>query len=75
MNMQLDGPNPCIECNRRIRFEFLLDHAMALEADYLATGHYARIKQSETGFELLQGLDAHKDQSYVLHILNQPTLS
>lgn len=68
-------PNPCIECNRHIRFEFLLDHALALEADYLATGHYARIKQSETGFELLQGLDAHKDQSYVLHILNQPTLS
>lgn len=68
-------PNPCIECNRRIRFEFLLDHALALEADYLATGHYARVEQVDAGFELRQGRDAHKDQSYVLHILNQQTLS
>ena len=67
-------PNPCIECNRHIRFSFLLDHALALDADYLATGHYARIRHGDDGYELLTGLDAHKDQSYVLHVLNQETL-
>ena len=52
----------------------MLDHALALDADFLATGHYARIRQGDDGYELLTGLDAHKDQSYVLHVLNQQTL-
>ncbi len=69
-------PNPCIECNRHIRFEFLLDQAMALGADYLATGHYARIRHSdEHGYELLKGVDHSKDQSYVLHVMGQDELS
>lgn len=68
-------PNPCIECNREIRFHFLYDRALALEADYLATGHYARIRQEAGGYQLWQGLDEVKDQSYVLHLLSQEQLA
>ena len=51
-------PNPCIECNRQIRFSYLYDRAMSLDADFLATGHYARVLQSESDgrFQLAQGL-------------------
>jgi len=68
-------PNPCIECNRQIRFGYLLNHALALDARYLATGHYARIQQVAGVFQLLQGLDETKDQSYVLHVLGQQQLA
>ncbi len=69
-------PNPCMECNRHIRFEWLLNNALALDADYLATGHYARIAQGEDGkFLLKSGLDEHKDQSYVLSVMGQAQLS
>ncbi len=69
-------PNPCMECNRHIRFEWLLNNALALDADYLATGHYARIAQDEDGkFLLKAGLDEHKDQSYVLSVMGQEQLS
>lgn len=68
-------PNPCIECNRQVRFSYLLDRAMALGADYLATGHYARVHRSGHEYELHQGRDADKDQSYVLHVLGQSELS
>jgi tRNA-specific 2-thiouridylase len=69
-------PNPCLECNRHIRFEWLLNNALALDADYLATGHYARIRQAADGkFQLLKGLDDAKDQSYVLSVMGQPQLS
>ncbi len=69
-------PNPCIECNRHIRFEWLLNNALALDADYLATGHYARIAQAESGrFLLKKGLDERKDQSYVLSVMGQEQLS
>jgi tRNA-specific 2-thiouridylase len=69
-------PNPCLVCNRTIRFHFLLERALALGADYLATGHYARVGRDANGsFQLLRGADAHKDQSYVLHVLNQQQLS
>ncbi|MDX2075156.1 MAG: tRNA 2-thiouridine(34) synthase MnmA [bacterium] len=65
-------PNPCIECNRHIRFTYLYDNAMALDADYLATGHYARIDSTPDGeFRLRAGIDEAKDQSYVLHVLQQ----
>jgi tRNA-specific 2-thiouridylase len=67
-------PNPCIECNREIRFHYLLERALALDADYLATGHYARVVKTENGYELRKGVDAAKDQSYVLHVLGQKEL-
>ena len=68
-------PNPCVECNRQIRFTYLLERALALDADYLATGHYARVRHDPDGYRLLQGVDAHKDQSYVLHMLGQEQLA
>jgi tRNA-specific 2-thiouridylase len=69
-------PNPCIECNRQIRFNFLQQNALALGADYLATGHYARISQSAEGqYQLRMGLDPRKDQSYVLSVMGQYELS
>ena len=70
-------PNPDILCNAEIKFKAFLDHAMRLGASRIATGHYARVRQSEsTGlFELLKGLDPAKDQSYFLHRLNQAQLS
>lgn len=68
-------PNPCLLCNRKVRWGFLLDHARAMGADFLATGHYARIRRIADGsVELLKGLDEHKDQSYVLSVLNQNQL-
>lgn len=69
-------PNPCIECNREIRFNWLLNRARMLEADYLATGHYAQVRQTPSGrYQLLKGIDDHKDQSYVLHVLGQTELA
>ena len=68
-------PNPCLVCNRLIKWGFLLDHAMALGADYLATGHYARKRLVGDGREeLLRAVDHTKDQSYVLHVLTQERL-
>jgi tRNA-uridine 2-sulfurtransferase len=68
-------PNPCIECNRQVRFSYLLEQARALDAAYLATGHYARVRQTPGGYQLLKAVDAHKDQSYVLHLLTQAQLA
>jgi tRNA-specific 2-thiouridylase len=69
-------PNPCLVCNRQIRWEFLLDHALALGADYMATGHYARTNVDEEGrIQLLRAVDSAKDQSYVLHVLTQEKLA
>ena len=68
-------PNPCLICNRHIRWEFLLNRALTLGADYMATGHYARVRRSEgQPVRLLRGLDPGKDQSYVLSVLNQAQL-
>ncbi len=67
-------PNPCLECNRRIRFDWLLRNALALDADFLATGHYARITKDDGGWRLRRGVDADKDQSYVLSVLGQEQL-
>jgi tRNA-uridine 2-sulfurtransferase len=70
-----ETPNPCLICNRQIRWTFLLDHALALGADYMATGHYVRIRRDERGkSELLRAVDRSKDQSYVLHVLKQEQL-
>jgi tRNA-specific 2-thiouridylase len=69
-------PNPCLSCNRHIRFTHLLQHALALDADFLATGHYARVAQAEDGtLALLKGADPAKDQSYVLSVLRQDQLA
>src|SRR3990172_7433512 len=68
-------PNPCLACNEHVKFRPLLDHAVALEAEFLATGHYARIQKNGHGFELWRAADAAKDQSYVLYTLGQPELS
>lgn len=69
-----ETPNPCLICNRKIRWTFLLDHALALGAEYMATGHYARIRKAERGIQLLRAVDRSKDQSYVLHVLTQVKL-
>lgn len=69
-------PNPCLECNRQIRFHYLLQNALALDAEYLATGHYARVEAGKDGrFVLKRAVDEHKDQSYVLSVLGQEQLS
>jgi tRNA-specific 2-thiouridylase len=70
-----ETPNPCLICNRQIRWTFLLNHALALGAEFMATGHYVRIRDSENGNrELLRAVDHSKDQSYVLHVLKQEQL-
>jgi tRNA-specific 2-thiouridylase len=68
-------PNPCIVCNKYIKFGLLLEKAMTFGADYLATGHYARVEHFDGAFHLLKGVDATKDQSYVLYTLGQEKLS
>ncbi|WP_114563432.1 tRNA 2-thiouridine(34) synthase MnmA [Ephemeroptericola cinctiostellae] len=68
-------PNPDVLCNAEIKFKAFLDHAMSLGAEYIATGHYARVRELNGEFQLLKGLDASKDQSYFLHRLNQAQLS
>jgi tRNA-specific 2-thiouridylase len=68
-------PNPCITCNEDVKFGLLYRKARALGADYLATGHYARIAgDQDLGFRLLKGGDPWKDQSYVLYQLGQEEL-
>lgn len=71
---QGNTPNPCLVCNRSIRWTFLLEHALALGADYMATGHYVRKQTVEGKHRLLKAIDPSKDQSYILHILDQQKL-
>lgn len=69
-------PNPDVMCNKEIKFKAFLDHAMNLGADYVATGHYARIHRHEDGHvEMLRGVDNNKDQTYFLNQLSQQQLS
>ena len=70
-------PNPCVVCNRRIKFSYLLDKALELGCDYIVTGHYAQVEQDpNTGRHLLcKAVDEAKDQSYFLACLNQEQLS
>ncbi|MFO1218483.1 MAG: tRNA 2-thiouridine(34) synthase MnmA [Burkholderiaceae bacterium] len=78
-------PNPDVLCNAEIKFKAFLDHALRLGAEHIATGHYARVRwnpaamgpggQRDGRFELLEGLDPAKDQSYFLHRLNQAQLA
>jgi len=67
-------PNPCLVCNREIRWGYLRRHAQAMGAEMLATGHYARTREREGQFELLTARDGEKDQSYVLSVLDQEAL-
>ncbi|RLC99398.1 MAG: tRNA 2-thiouridine(34) synthase MnmA [Chloroflexi bacterium] len=68
-------PNPCLRCNRLIRWSFLRSRAKALNADKIATGHYARTKLLPNGIvQLLKNPDTEKDQSYFLHLLTQDDL-
>jgi tRNA-specific 2-thiouridylase len=68
-------PNPDVLCNAEIKFKAFLDHAVAMGAERIATGHYARVAERDGRFLLLKGLDASKDQSYFLHRLSQAQLS
>jgi tRNA-specific 2-thiouridylase len=68
-------PNPCLMCNRRVRFGQLLGEAVAGGADYLATGHYARVDRVGGHYRLRRGVDPRKDQSYVLYMLGQEELA
>ncbi|MGD8458099.1 MAG: tRNA 2-thiouridine(34) synthase MnmA [Anaerolineales bacterium] len=68
-------PNPCLICNKHIRWGYLFERAMMIEADFLATGHYARLKtQKNKPIQLIRAVDKTKDQSYVLGILSQKQL-
>ena len=68
-------PNPCVRCNKRIKFDALLKKIRELGADYIATGHYARIEKVTGKYLLKKGIDAKKDQSYFLYSLDQEALS
>lgn len=68
-------PNPCIDCNRYLKFDRLYERARILGCDKLATGHYARIEEKNGGYILKKALDSSKDQSYVLYFLSQEQLS
>jgi tRNA-specific 2-thiouridylase len=70
-----ETPNPCLMCNRQIRWTFLFNHARALGADFMATGHYVRIRSAGDQRQLLRAVDPSKDQSYVLHVLKQDKLA
>ena len=68
-------PNPCIDCNRYMKFDKLFDRAEVLGCDYVVTGHYARIEEPSDGtFQLKKALDLSKDQSYVLYSMTQEQL-
>ncbi len=69
-------PNPCLDCNRDMKFGMLLDYALGQGADFLCTGHYARVRRGEDGtYSLLRGRDSGKDQSYMLYMLGQEQLA
>ncbi|MBO4872349.1 MAG: tRNA 2-thiouridine(34) synthase MnmA [Lachnospiraceae bacterium] len=73
--LQGQTPNPCINCNRYLKFGALLERARLLGYDKLVTGHYARIRFDGEKYHLLKGLDPAKDQSYVLYCLTQEQLA
>lgn len=67
-------PNPDVMCNKEIKFKAFLEHAMKLGADYLATGHYARVEYRDGEYKMLRGIDENKDQTYFLNQLSQNQL-
>ena len=68
-------PNPCIDCNRYLKFEKLFTRMKELDFDYVVTGHYARIENDGNRFLLKKGIDSSKDQSYVLYSMTQEQLA
>jgi tRNA-uridine 2-sulfurtransferase len=68
-------PNPDVMCNKTIKFDLFMRRALAEGADLIATGHYAQVRASENGYELLRGVDPNKDQTYFLYTLTQQQLS
>lgn len=68
-------PNPDVMCNKLIKFDLFLNQALAEGADFIATGHYARVRHDSKQYQLLAGVDSNKDQSYFLHQLNQEQLA
>jgi tRNA-specific 2-thiouridylase len=68
-------PNPCMQCNRHIRWEAMLEHSLSLGATHMATGHYARIETANGTHRLHRAIDRNKDQAYVLSVLGQAELS
>lgn len=68
-------PNPCIDCNRYMKFDKLYDRAKLLDCDYVVTGHYARIEEIDGSYVLKKALDETKDQSYVLYAMTQDQLA
>lgn len=77
VNEYLDGrtPNPCVLCNTHIKWDALLKRADKLNCEFIATGHYANIRKENNRYIISKGLDAHKDQSYVLWGLSQASLA
>jgi len=67
-------PNPDVLCNREIKFRAFLEHALELGADYIATGHYAGVRRTEQGTQLIRARDENKDQTYFLYMLGQTAL-
>ena len=70
-----ETPNPCLACNRHIKFDKLQSFAASIDARFLATGHYAEVVEADDGFHLYEAADPRKDQSYVLHHFDQKGLS
>ncbi|MCT4663447.1 MAG: tRNA 2-thiouridine(34) synthase MnmA [Tissierellales bacterium] len=68
-------PNPCVMCNKKIKFDALYKRAKALGADYIATGHYAQIVEEDGRYQLKKGIDERKDQTYMLYTLTQEQLA
>ena len=68
-------PNPCVYCNRTIKWKYLLDLALQLDCDHIATGHYVRVLQENNQYYIQKGMDPAKDQSYFLWNLSQEVLS
>lgn len=76
VNEYLKGktPNPCVVCNAKIKFGFLLHKAKEMKADYIATGHYARIEKENRRYLIKKAIDTFRDQSYFLYVLSQDQL-
>src|SRR5699024_1292029 len=68
-------PNPDVMCNKEIKFKAFLDYALSIGADYVATGHYAQVRQNDTGdTEMIRGVDSNKDQTYFLTQISRDVL-
>ncbi|MBQ8474429.1 MAG: tRNA 2-thiouridine(34) synthase MnmA [Clostridia bacterium] len=70
-----ETPNPCIVCNKKLKFGLFADYALEMGMDYIATGHYARVGKCGDRYVIKKGVDERKDQSYVLYNLSQQVLS